>query len=216
MGKRKAPSPNSEEEDIVVRNYLRKVNRPYSATDVFNNLHGKYQKSNIVKALDRLTEQETVVSKTYGKMTIYSIKQDKTDMLPEQLEAMDVNVQTLANQVESTMQENQHLSSTLRDITITPLTQDAKELASKLTQENETYRGRLEKIKQGQTLLAPEERKRIDTVLEHMRKEWRIRRKMFVDIFSTVTEQSADKPAELKEELGIEEDPIPYEHVASL
>lgn len=56
-------------------------------------------------------------------------------MLPEQLEAMDVNVQTLANQVESTMQENQHLSSTLRDITITPLTQDAKELASKLTQE---------------------------------------------------------------------------------
>lgn len=43
--------------------------------DVFNNLKGKYQKSNIVKALDRLTEQEVVVSKTYGKMTIYSIKQ---------------------------------------------------------------------------------------------------------------------------------------------
>lgn len=56
-------------------------------------------------------------------------------MLPEQLEAMDVNVQNLANQVEITMQENHNLSSTLRDITITPLTQEAKELASKLTQE---------------------------------------------------------------------------------
>lgn len=56
-------------------------------------------------------------------------------MLPAQLEAMDVNAQNLANQVEITMQENHHLSSTLRDITITPLTQEAKELASKLTQE---------------------------------------------------------------------------------
>ncbi|KAI7874067.1 TBPIP-domain-containing protein [Lichtheimia hyalospora FSU 10163] len=214
MGKRKTTSPKSEEEDIVVRNYLRKVNRPYSAADVYNNLQGKYQKSSIVKALDRLTEQETVVSKAYGKMTIYSIKQDKNDIqTPEQLEAMNINLEKLAKEFEIVMQENRHLSTTLRDITTTPLTEDAKEMTSKFIQENSAYRQRLEKIKQGQTLVAPEERKQVDATFEQVRKEWRTRRKMFVDIFHTVSEHSADKPEELKEALGIEEDSIPYENI---
>ena len=67
-------------------------------------------------------------------------------------------------------------------------------------------------------MVAPGERKRIDTAFEQVRKEWRTRRKMvmvypcgniiisskhavcmeFVDIFHTVSEHSADKPEELK------------------
>lgn len=43
--------------------------------DIFNNLHGKYQKTNIVKALERLVDQDEVVSKTYGKISIYVVKQ---------------------------------------------------------------------------------------------------------------------------------------------
>lgn len=35
-------------------------------------------------------------------------------------------------------------------------------------------------MKQSQTLVEPEERKRIDTVLEQVKKEWRTRRKMVV------------------------------------
>ena len=86
---------NSILDDKAVLDYLRKVNRPYSAScvscsfwhgqtpltsfpllaDIFNNLHGKYQKPGIVKALERLTEQEVVASKTYGKMNIYTVKQ---------------------------------------------------------------------------------------------------------------------------------------------
>lgn len=54
---------------------------------------------------------------------------------PEQLEAMNANVESLANELENIMQENHQLSTTLQDITITPLTEDAQKLTSVLIQE---------------------------------------------------------------------------------
>lgn len=54
---------------------------------------------------------------------------------PEQLEAMNANVERLANELENIMQENHQLSTTLQDITITPLTEDAQKLTNILIQE---------------------------------------------------------------------------------
>ncbi|KAI9314756.1 Tat binding protein 1-interacting protein-domain-containing protein [Dichotomocladium elegans] len=187
-----------------------KKKTPYSLeADIFNNLHGKQPKTDIVKALERLTEQDVVVSKLYGKMSIYSIKQAS--------EAIQTEIDQLTKTLEEISQENLKLTQTLRTTTNTPTTQDARAMADKLQQENTIHKQRLQKLKAGQELIDQEEKTKINKQFDAMRKEWRSRRKLvlsrekFRDIFDTITEHLPNKPSEFKDELGIEDDPIPYE-----
>ncbi|KAI9494471.1 Tat binding protein 1-interacting protein-domain-containing protein [Zychaea mexicana] len=209
MVKKKA---SSTEEDNAVLDYLRKVNRPYSATDVFNNLHGKYQKSNIVKALERLTDQEVVSQKTYGKTNIYSIKQSKEDIpSPEEAENINKQIEALSREMESVQGDNVKLQKNLKDLKAAPTTDKAKTLTTELIESNDKTQARIDSLKSGTTLITDEEKRKIDAEYDKMRKEWRIRRKIFREIFNAITENMPGKPNDFKEELGIEDDPIPYE-----
>ncbi|KAI8143265.1 Tat binding protein 1-interacting protein-domain-containing protein [Fennellomyces sp. T-0311] len=202
----------SGEDDKAVLDYLRKVNRPYSATDIFNNLHAKYPKPGIVKALERLTDQQVIVTKTYGKTNIYTAKQS-TDDLPssEEQSAMEKQMESLSKELETLKRENQELSRNLHALKSSPTNDELDKLIATLAQENETHRSRLDKLKSGTTLITAEEKTNIDKEYDTMRKEWRTRRKLFREIFNTVTEHMPGQPKAFKEELGIEEDPIPYE-----
>ncbi|CAJ0765245.1 14810_t:CDS:2, partial [Entrophospora sp. SA101] len=59
----------------MVMEYLRKQNRPYSATDVINNLRGAVTKTVAQKVLNSLVEKNEVNCKPYGKQSVYCIKQ---------------------------------------------------------------------------------------------------------------------------------------------
>src|SRR5271169_1313234 len=50
----------------LVLSYLRKQNRPYSATDITNNLHNQVSKSTAQKVLQELVEAGGVHCKTQG------------------------------------------------------------------------------------------------------------------------------------------------------
>ncbi|CEI95942.1 hypothetical protein RMCBS344292_10116 [Rhizopus microsporus] len=167
MAKKKTTGGSAKVEEHAVLEYMKKVNRPYSATDVFNNLHSKYSKAHIIKALDKLVEEGEVISKTYGKSVVYSIKQDvvKSDETGQTLDSL----------------------------------------------ENEQLEQRLSHLKSGVVLIPPEKRKKADEEFTRNRDQWKKRRTMFQTIFKTVTEHMPGKPDELKEELGIEEDSIPYD-----
>lgn len=43
--------------------------------DLFNNLHGKVGKTALVKVLTQLVDKQQVMSKLYGKQTVYVISQ---------------------------------------------------------------------------------------------------------------------------------------------
>jgi len=51
----------------LVLSYLRKQNRPYSATDITNNLHNAVTKSTAQKILQQLVEAGGVSCKTQGQ-----------------------------------------------------------------------------------------------------------------------------------------------------
>ncbi|KAL9557996.1 hypothetical protein MBANPS3_001143 [Mucor bainieri] len=92
-----------------------------------------------------------------------------------------------------------------------PTTDEAKALLEKAKIENEQLKEKLEKLKSGTVLIPPEKRKRTNDEFDTYRQLWKKRRGMFREIFKTVTEHYPGKPSDLKEELGIEEDPIPFE-----
>ncbi|KAG2215172.1 hypothetical protein INT46_001448 [Mucor plumbeus] len=220
MAKKKANS-NKKEEEIAVLEYLVKVNRPYSASsvvklkdmsDIFNNLHAKYTKGSIVKALDQLVKDDSVISKVYGKTSIYSIKQS-SDNAPteEEINALQKSLNELTEKHEELSSENKKLDQLLAKIRSEPTTSEAKELLGKAKIENEQKREKLNSLKTGTVLIPPEKRKRTNDEYDTYRQLWKKRRGMFREIFKTVTEHYPGKPSELKEELGIEEDPIPFE-----
>ena len=63
----------SSDENIILE-YLIMQNRPYSATDIFNNLHGRVSKSGITKILSNLLEKGFINGKIYGKQWVFSSK----------------------------------------------------------------------------------------------------------------------------------------------
>ncbi|CEP20200.1 hypothetical protein [Parasitella parasitica] len=211
MAKKKTSSDKKEEESAVL-DYLTKVNRPYSATDIFNNLHAKYTKGSIVKALDQLIKDESVVSKTYSKTVIYSVKQSMDDVpSEEEINALQKSLNELAEKHEELSTENKRLDQTLSKIKSEPTTSEANELLEKAKAENAQLKEKLAALKSGTVLIPPEKRKRTDDEYDTFRQLWKKRRAMFRDIFKTITEHYPGDPKELKEELGIEEDPIPFE-----
>ena len=48
--------------DSVILDYLTKQNRPYSAIDIFNNLHKEYGKTAVVRSLESMAEAGTTRS----------------------------------------------------------------------------------------------------------------------------------------------------------
>ncbi|KAI8636988.1 Tat binding protein 1-interacting protein-domain-containing protein [Parasitella parasitica] len=211
MAKKKTNSDKKEEESAVLE-YLTRVNRPYSATDIFNNLHAKYTKGSVVKALDQLIRDDLIVSKTYGKTVIYLIKQSLDDVpSEEEINALQKSMDELTEEHEKLSAENKQLDQTLAKIKSEPTTSEAKGLLEKTKAENAQLREKLTALKTGTVLIPPEKRKRADDEYDTYRQLWRKRRGMFRDIFKTVTEHYPGNPRELKEELGIEEDPIPFE-----
>ena len=54
----------------AVLKYLQSTNRPYSANDIFQNLHNAYSKNSIQKSLDELAEKGSLREKVYGKQKV--------------------------------------------------------------------------------------------------------------------------------------------------
>ncbi|KAI8969084.1 Tat binding protein 1-interacting protein-domain-containing protein [Mycotypha africana] len=212
MPKKKTNATSNKEEESIILEYLTKTNRPYSATDIFNNLHATISKGNITKTLDKLIEDEVVVSKTYGKQVIYSVKQQTDNQpTPEEVEAIEKKTAELQEKYDALAQDNKKAEQVLSSIKHEPTTAEAKELVEKLKQQNQQLQEKLNNLKSGTILIPPEKRKRANEDYERNRNLWKKRRGMFRDIFRTITEHYPGNPNQLKEEIGIEEDPIPFE-----
>ncbi|KAJ3111060.1 hypothetical protein HDU96_006023 [Phlyctochytrium bullatum] len=186
--------------------YVKEKNRPYSATDVFNNLKGVYPKGTVQKILAQLCEEgvyppafgyhhgmdadgfgfllglDKIKGKAYGKQWVYVAKQDPAAAAtPQELEELDKELETLK----------------------TGLAETKAKFGDFQTAEMQE---RLTAIRNGQQLVSEEERNRINKDFDNNRLLWRQRKKMFMNAWNTITENLPQKPAELMEVIGIETD----------
>lgn len=68
-----------DSDEIKILDYMTKTNRPYSAINVFDNLHGSIKKKIVIKKLDKLSETGNLTRKLFGKTAIYFINQQLID-----------------------------------------------------------------------------------------------------------------------------------------
>ncbi|KAI9268915.1 Tat binding protein 1-interacting protein-domain-containing protein [Phascolomyces articulosus] len=179
--------------------------------DIFNNLQGKYPKANVVKVLDRLTSQDMIYSKTYGKTNIYSVKQVKKKRNQEEFNALDKQLEELSQQEKTLHEEMKWMEKELKLMRQEPQLEDAKMWVPQLLEKNSTLQARIDILKTDAVLLSDDEKTKINANYDQMRKAWRTRRKTGKEIYNAIAEHIPGKPYEIKAKLGIEDDPIPYE-----
>ncbi|KAI9281570.1 Tat binding protein 1-interacting [Sporodiniella umbellata] len=193
-----------------VLNYMNRVNRPFGATDIFQNLHATCPKSHIIKALDHLVKEEKLITKVYGKSTIYAVKQNlESDSGTNDAQRIRVAIQETLESLETIERENKALKSKIRPPTLTK--EKALDLVQHYQKENQRLRERIDTIQKESVIIPVEKRKRVEEQVEQNRTLWKKRRRMFKTIFDTVTEHMPGNPKEFKEALGIEEDIVPFE-----
>lgn len=74
--------------ETVIQNYLVEQYKPFAINDIVNNLQKdfKISKPNVLKALEKLSSEDKIAFKVFGKVTIYCCKEQPLD-LPEGIKA---------------------------------------------------------------------------------------------------------------------------------
>ncbi|TPX67311.1 hypothetical protein CcCBS67573_g07534 [Chytriomyces confervae] len=230
MSKPKKLKTDDDEASAAILKYLIAQNRPYSPLDVFTNLLQKYGKTQVGKVLTQLAEDKQITAKTFGKSVIYFPNQDASDTpSPEETREMDIKIAGLRDELAilksevsskekgcfyqlclaelSMMTAYALFQTALSALTNSKTTPDLVEALETLAQENEKLESRLTGLRNGTRKLTIADKQKADAELEVFRKHWRLRKKMFKDAWSTITENMPVKKAkEALEEMGIEND----------
>jgi 26S proteasome regulatory subunit (ATPase 3-interacting protein) len=136
------------EAEQMVYDYLYKQNRPYSALQVFDNLHEQVKKAQVPRVLENLVAQGAVVEKAFGKTKIYHVNQDNMPSGdPAAIKKAEYTNQTLARELAAAKHQ---VTQTRRDIAAleaTPSNADAPAALEELRKRVEEKRAKLEMFK---------------------------------------------------------------------
>ncbi|XP_013421171.1 homologous-pairing protein 2 homolog [Lingula anatina] len=191
----------------AVLEYLTQQNRPYSAIDVFNNLHKEYGKTAVVKVLETLAQEGKIKEKTYGKQKVYLPDQSQYPTCDEtELKAMDLKIAQMTEELKVLQEETRKMENELRGLNSSLSTDEAKKQLTVLRGEVENYKKKLAQLKEGGKAISPEEREVIIKNRVKLVKEWRKRKRTSTDILNAILEGYPKTKKQLYEDVGIETD----------
>lgn len=183
-------SKKSEEEASgAVLAYLTKQNRPYSAVDIFSNLHKEFGKTAVQRSLEKLASKGTITEKTNGKQKVYAPKQDQLgDYNENEVKEIDEKIHLSQEKLKQLQQTLQTKESELRNVNSTLTTKDAKDRLTELTIKCSKYQERIENMTSATNHVTPEEKDKIYKDHKLYVQSWRKRKRMATDILNGILE----------------------------
>ncbi|OMJ14528.1 Homologous-pairing protein 2-like protein [Smittium culicis] len=202
--------PKQKTEDTsdssLVFQHLLKVNRPLNANDVANSLQGSVSKTNVLKVLTSLAASGKIVGKTYGKQVIYCANQDNVEIPSlDDAEAETARIDQLTELIASTKTQNSILVSKNNSLKAQKTIPQISSRIDFLKSENHNSSQRILKLQSGD-VISQDEKVSIESEYKNNVKLWSQRRRLFKDIFDSITENYPGKPKDLLAQLGIETD----------
>lgn len=195
------------EAETALLHYLIKENRPYSAVDIFNNLHREYGKTAVTRALENLAQEGKIKEKVYGKQKVYLADQSHfADVDETELKEMDAEIVELAQKLKSTQAIVRSQEEEIRSLESSLTTNEAVSQLTELTKECDVLQQRLSQMKSAENVVSPEEKEKIYKQNKKLLQEWRKRKRMAMNILNAVLENYPNTKKELYEEIGIETD----------
>ncbi|KAF6147117.1 hypothetical protein GIB67_036836 [Kingdonia uniflora] len=201
-------APKSDNGEGIVLNFVNEQNRPLNAQNVADALQKfNLKKTGVQKSLDCLADAAKISFKEYGKQKIYMARQDlfqiPTTQDLEQMKKLNATLQLeLEDQKRVTTQIEGEIRALHSNLTLEQIS--TKEATLRI--EVEKMEEKLNKLRDGISLVRPEDRKLIEGMFEEKISQWKKRKRMFKDLWDTITENSPKDVKEFKEELGIEYD----------
>jgi len=201
-------SKKSEEEasDAVLA-YLTKQNRPYSAVDIFSNLHKEYGKTAVQRSLEKLGSKGIITEKINGKQKVYAPKQDQFgDYDEKEIKKIDENINMSTEKLKRLQETLKTQETELRNVNSTLTTKDAKARLEELTKKCDRYQERIKNIKSATNHVTPAQKDKIYKEHKQFVQMWRKRKRMATDILNGILEGYPKPKKQLIEDIGIETD----------
>ncbi|KAF2751632.1 Tat binding protein 1-interacting, partial [Sporormia fimetaria CBS 119925] len=206
--KEKTEKVSANEAANTVLTYLRKQNRPYSATDVSANLHNKVSKAAAAKILKDLHDRNEIEGRPAGKQIVYHAKQNTNEALtPDALAAMASTTKDLQARTSTLLATAKSLRSTLSTLNSTLSTADLVASVTALEAEKADIVGRLETLKTGKAKKVTQKERE---TIEGEWKKWsgvaKRRQRIVGEVWRLIEEGVPEKDAreELRERLGLD------------
>ncbi|KAL7589507.1 homologous-pairing protein 2 homolog [Lactuca sativa] len=201
-------APKSDSAEGIVLNFVNEQNRPLNSQTVADFLQKfNLKKTAIQKALDTLADSGKITFKEYGKQKIYLARQDQFQIPnTEELNQMKEENSKLQQILEEQKKANSQLEGEIKSLQSNLTLEEILSNDAKLRNQVKEMEERLAKLRGGVTLVSPEERKAVEKTFSEAISHWRKRKRMFKDVWDTITENSPKTPNEFKEELGVEYD----------
>ncbi|GFN17464.1 putative TBP interacting domain protein [Aspergillus tubingensis] len=192
----------------LVLEYLRKQNRPYSATEVSVNLHNKITKAHAAKALRELHQNKQIEGRAAGKQIVYhALQETSTEVTPEIIAALDEQAEKLQEQVTSLEAAEKNTRVELATICARPLLSELRRDVGQFEQEHEAIRARLVQARGSDAGTVPVQVK-VDAERDwkHWQNQAKVRGRICRDLWRMCSEVVPDNMGreELWENLGLE------------
>ncbi|CCU75702.1 unnamed protein product [Blumeria hordei] len=209
--KEKVATIHGEQAIELIVTYLKEQNRPYSATEISANLHGKVAKTMADKLLKEMSESGKINSKSTkgnekGSQWVFWALQDSGDTVSaEDLAQMDETIKSLQENVTALKVKLKAAVKDLEAARNAPTLVDISENITRLHEENRVKREKLERCQMGgDTVVTKEELMRIERDFHYWTKKRAARKRAFQNLEDLLLETKGRE--ELWEEAGIEED----------
>ncbi|XP_073148235.1 homologous-pairing protein 2 homolog [Henckelia pumila] len=201
-------APKSDNAEGIVLNFVNEQNRPLNSQNVADSLQKfNLKKAAIQKTLDALADGGKISFKEYGKQKIYLARQDQFDIPNnEELNQMKEDNSKLQELLTEQKKAVAEVEGEIKVLQSNLTMEEIQAKKAKLLNEVNHMEEKLIKLRQGVTLVSPEESQHVEKNYTDMINQWRRRKRMFKDVWDAITESSPKNLKEFKEELGIEYD----------
>ncbi|KAJ5033627.1 uncharacterized protein L3040_008739 [Drepanopeziza brunnea f. sp. 'multigermtubi'] len=209
-GKEKVKPVNGEEAMELIRAYLKRENRPYSATEISANLHGKVTKTVADKLLKDMEQSGQIKGKatksgTGGQWVFWPIQDPADSASPEELAAMDTAIEALRERMPAIKASLKSLRAKLDALRTAPTTVDLAAAIERMQEENVAKKERLLAFQQGTVkTVTTEEVENVEKDLKYWGGKRTARKRAFEAVEGQLREGMTKE--DIWDKAGIEED----------
>jgi 26S proteasome regulatory subunit (ATPase 3-interacting protein) len=191
----------------AIKNYLIRTNRPFSANDIFNNLHNEFGKTAVNKALEELSAKQLIKEKVNGKQKIYFADQNNfNDISDQKIKEMDQQLAQLNQQFDHLREELKKKESRLSSFKSSLSLEQIEQQLEEVKNETKDLNNKLNLINSKAKDLDPKQNEKVKNERQKLVNEWKKRKRMATSMIDMILEGYPKPKKVLVEDIGIETD----------
>ncbi|KAJ3442057.1 tbp-1 interacting protein [Anaeramoeba flamelloides] len=178
----------------LIKKLFKTKNRPFSATNIVDNLESKITITTVKKVIVELLKESFITEQSWKKAKIWYINQASMK-IPDQsvLENMDEEIKTMNEKKQKLLLQNKTLSQDYQRLNGMTALSSIKTQIKELGESVNSKTSKLDELK-GSIEISPQESQKLNTEYDLYRKEWKKRKKIVGDLFSQISEGSGKPP----------------------